>query len=60
LALMGYDLEQMLGELDVEPPGTDRLAADLVQLVKDVVTEPIRVRTRKIGGPNVVRELLGA
>jgi hypothetical protein len=31
-----------------------------LRLVKDVAKEPVRVRTRKrkIGGPNVIRELL--
>lgn len=60
LASMGYDLDEMLRELDAQPPSTDNLLADLRHLAKDVVTEPIRVRTRKTGAPNVIRELLGA
>jgi Sulfotransferase family len=60
LALMGYDLEEMLGELDAQPPAAEHLLGDLRRLAKDVVTEPIRVRTRKTGSPNVIRELLGA
>jgi Sulfotransferase family len=60
LATMGYDLDEMLAELDGQPFSADDLLADLGQLARDVATEPVRVRTRKIGGPNVIRELLGA
>lgn len=59
LALMGYDLDRMVEELDALPPGTGALLPDLGQLVKDVATEPIRVRTRRVG-PNVIRTLISA
>lgn len=60
LAVMGYDARQIGAELDARPMSLDCLAPDLLQLVKDIVKEPIRVRSRnrKLGGPNVIRELL--
>jgi hypothetical protein len=60
LAMMGYDRRRMVAQLDAQPTSIDSLAPDLLRLVKDVVKEPVRVRTRKrkIGGPNVIRELL--
>lgn len=62
LALMGYDGEQILNELNSEPVSMHCLIPDLGRLIKDVAKEPIRVRTRnrKIGGPNVIRTLLGS
>jgi hypothetical protein len=62
LALMGYDSEQILRELNSVPVSTDSLLPDLGRLIKDVAKEPIRVRTRnrKIGSPNVIRTLLNA
>lgn len=60
LAEMGYDREQIIAELDAQPMSIESLAPDLLQVVKDIAKEPIRARTRKrkIGGPNVIRELL--
>jgi hypothetical protein len=62
LATMGYDGRQLLAELERAPADNSELAADTGRLLKDVATEPLRVRTRNawIGGPNVVRELLAA
>lgn len=62
LATMGYDGRQILAELDRAPADNSELASDIGRLLKDVATEPLRVRTRNawIGGPNVVRELLAA
>jgi hypothetical protein len=62
LAAMGYDGRALLAELDRAPADNSELAADAARLLKDVATEPLRVKTRNrwIGGPNVVRELLAA
>ncbi len=62
LALMGYDGQQIVRELNSEPTSMDSLFPDLGRLIKDVAKEPIRVRTRnrKIGSPNVIRALLKA
>jgi len=60
LAVMGYDGEQILDELNSEPASMRALVPDLGRLIKDVAKEPIRVRTRnrKLGSPNVIRALL--
>jgi hypothetical protein len=60
LMAMGYDLEQMLYELDSQPASLDSLIPDLGQLLVDVAKEPIRARTRsrRVGAPNVIRELI--
>lgn len=62
LAVMGYDMDAMVRELDEQPLDMSSLLPDIWQLAKDVAKEPIRVRTRrkKIGEPNVIRELLRA
>jgi len=62
LGTMGYDLDQLLSDLDSLPPSTDSLATDLWETAKDVAKEPIRARTRtrRIGAPNVIRELIRA
>jgi len=62
LATMGYDGGQILAELELQPTSMENLMPDLGRLLKDVATEPVRVRTRTawIGGPNVIRELLRA
>lgn len=62
LRTMGYDLEQIMGELDSQPTTLASFAPDLGRLVLDVAKEPVRVRIRDqgIGGPNVIRELLRA
>jgi hypothetical protein len=60
LAIMGYNGEQLLAELNAEPSNMDSFFPDLGRLIVDVAKEPIRVRTRnrRIGGPNVIRTLL--
>jgi hypothetical protein len=60
LATMGYDLDEIIGELDSQPTTRASLAPDLRRLVLDVAKEPVRVRIRDqgIGGPNMIRELL--
>jgi hypothetical protein len=62
LATMGYDLDQIVGELDSQPPSLDSFGLDLWQVAKDVAKEPIRVRTRsrRLGAPGVIRQLLEA
>jgi hypothetical protein len=62
LAVMGYELDELLSELDAQPHSTSCLLPDLGRLVGDVAKEPIRaqLRRRGIGGPNVLRELLRA
>lgn len=62
LAVMGYDREQVVRELNSQPMSLDSLVPDLGQLVKDVAKEPIRVRTRgrRIGATSVIRELIRA
>jgi Sulfotransferase family len=62
LSAMGYDFAQIMAELDSLPTTLTSLAPDLGRLVVDVAREPVRVRVREqgIGGPNVIRELLGA
>jgi hypothetical protein len=60
LAMMGYDIDGLMQELDSQPSATASLAPDLRRLIIDVAKEPVRVRIRRngIGGPNVIRELL--
>lgn len=62
LAVMGYDGQQLLRELDSQPTSMSHLLPDLGRLVDDVAREPIRVQKRRrgIGGPNVIRELIKA
>jgi hypothetical protein len=60
LTRMGYDRQSILAELDAEPSSSHELLADVGRLIKDVAKEPLRVRTRnrRLGGPNVIRELI--
>jgi hypothetical protein len=62
LATMGYDHRLLLQDLDSQPLSTKTLLPDLGRLIEDVAKELVRVRTRNrtIGGPNVIRELIGA
>jgi hypothetical protein len=59
---MGYDLDELLADLDSLPRSTDSLGTDIWEAVKDVAKEPVRARTRtrRIGSPHVIRELLRA
>lgn len=60
LALMGYDCEQLIDELNGQASSTHELLPDVGRLIVDVVKEPIRVRTRNrnLHSPNVLRTLL--
>lgn len=62
LAVMGYDGEQIIRELNSQPTSMSCLIPDLARLVSDVAREPVRIQMRRrgIGGPNVLRELLKA
>lgn len=62
LALMGYDADELIEQLDSQPLSTSLLLEDLRSLVGDVAREPLRVRMRRrgVGGPNPIRELLRA
>jgi hypothetical protein len=62
LAVMGYDCERIIWELNSQPTCMDSLIPDLGRLIKDVAKEPIRVRTRnrKIGSPSMIRALIKA
>jgi hypothetical protein len=61
LALMGYDQERMLSELDSLPTSFESVLPDAMRTLLDVAKEPIRVRTRnrRVGTPSAIRELLG-
>jgi hypothetical protein len=62
LAVMGYDGDRLIEELDSQPMSMNSLIPDLGRAIVDVAKEPIRVRIRHqgLGGPNVIRELLMA
>jgi hypothetical protein len=62
LAVMGYDIEQLIDELDSQPVSMNSVIPDFGRMLMDIAKEPIRVRIRRlgIGGPNVIRELIKA
>jgi hypothetical protein len=62
LAVMGYPLDGLIAELDAQPSGTTSLGGDLGRMVADLAKEPLRVRAQQsgLGGPNIIRALLGA
>jgi hypothetical protein len=62
LAVMGYDGEQIIRELNSQPTSTNCLISDFGRLAGDLVREPVRIQMRRrgIGGPNVLRELIRA
>lgn len=62
LRFMGYDHEQILRELNSVPMSMNSLVPDLGRLIKDLVKEPIRARTRDraLGRASVMRALLNA
>lgn len=62
LAVMGYELAQIEHELAAQAASFDSLAGDLGRLLEDVAKEPLRIRTRsrRLGAPHVIRELLRA
>lgn len=60
LAAMGYDQARLIEELNDLPTSFESMPPDIWRAVVDVVKEPLRVRThnRRVGTPNVIRELL--
>jgi hypothetical protein len=62
LSVMGYDRENMTAELNSQPTSLEWMISDSGQLAKDLVKEPIRARTRsrRVGAPNVIRQLIRA
>lgn len=62
LAVMGYDGERIIRDLNSQPTSISGLMPDFGRLLGDIVKEPIRIQIRRrgIGGPNVLRELLKA
>jgi Sulfotransferase family len=62
LAVMGYDGEQLTGELGSGPSGITSLIPDLGWLISDIAREPLRIGMRHygIGGPSVVGQLFKA
>jgi hypothetical protein len=60
LSLMGYDLDELLGDVDRVPSTTDRLGDDLLQVAHALVKEPLRARARRsvgLGGASGLRPL---
>jgi hypothetical protein len=62
IATMGYDQKRLLADLASLPPSTDSVLGDAGRAIIDLAKEPIRVRTRRrrIGEPNVIRQLLAS
>jgi hypothetical protein len=60
LAVMGYDEDELLHDLALQPLSMDSMGSDIGRLVSDVVREPARIRIRRhgVGGPNVLRALI--
>ena len=50
LAVMGYDLDQLLSELDAAPSTSTSLASDCARLTSALVKEPLRARARRSVG----------
>jgi hypothetical protein len=59
---MGYDGASLRAELRAQPRCYEGLSGDLGRALRDLATEPIRVRTsgRRIGAPSPIRELFEA
>jgi hypothetical protein len=62
LSTIGYDKEQLIGELKTAGTGTRSIAPDFAWLLSDLAREPLRIGMRHygIGGPSVVAELFRA
>lgn len=61
LAVMGYDLEDLLRQLDEVPSVTDHLAGDAARVARSALREPFRARARRIvgvGAPSSLRYVL--
>lgn len=62
LAMMGYELDELLADLDRVPSSTERLGDDLLQVAEALVKEPLRARARRsvgLGGASGLRPLFG-
>jgi Sulfotransferase family len=63
LTLMGYDLDELLDEVDRVPSTADRIGDDLLQVADALVKEPLRARARRsvgLGGASGLRPLFEA
>jgi Sulfotransferase family len=62
LEVMGFDLRELLGELESQPLAFRSLGPDLRILAGDIVKEPVRARMRRggLGGASAIGELLRA
>jgi hypothetical protein len=61
LAVMGYDLNDLIRRLDEVPCVSDHLMGDAVRVGRAVVREPFRARARRmvgLGGPSALRYVL--
>ena len=61
LAVMGYELSDLLAELDQNETGTEHLTQDALHLVGRVLRDPVRQRARRmfgLRGPSTLRLLL--
>ena len=57
---MGYDGSALRAELEAQPTDLRFLAGDAWRTLADIAKEPVRVHTRnrRLGTPNVLRQLL--
>ncbi len=62
LRAMGFELSELLSELDAQPLALRSLGPDLRILAGDIVKEPVRARMRRggLGGANAIGELVRA
>jgi hypothetical protein len=63
LAIMGYDADDLVDELNAVPPNASHLVSDTANFAKALVTEPIHFRARKrikVGRPSSLRYIMGA
>jgi hypothetical protein len=60
LAIMGYELDELLADLERVPSTRQRLGDDLLQIAEALVKEPLRARARRsvgLGGASGLRPL---
>ena len=63
LAVMGYDLDELLAELDSVPSDLRELPGDCLRSATALMKEPMRARARRslgLGGPSALRYLISA
>jgi hypothetical protein len=63
LAIMGYDADELYGELDAVPTGISNLGSDAMNLARALITEPLEFRVRSrtgVGRPSSLRYIIGA